>query len=431
MKPTTTNVFNLLNNNRLLSDLAEFKDVNPNFTFNELTVGDLIVQFDYWKEIIIQAIEDNVFEEQLTYNKRTQVESSLKSIMVQLQQLVPYKFNASNVRAVPMAQALFNAMSNLADIVSSSRLEERFKPLSNYSLEIKELSKQRRDILKLSDDFKRANDLYIQGKSQMEALESDLKILNAEKKQIQAELASLQKLRNEIEELNRRSSRADQEIETRKVKIVAFQEATNDYLHRFKELESDANAIVSKREVIDELILQAEHALNLKSAEGISAAFSSYYETAKENSSFRIFKLKFNWWILGAVFFLVSALVMTVWIVGGWLIENPDSVSSIVGRIVAVSISITGATFCARQYVGQKNIQEDYAYKSVLSKSIIAFTDEIRKRDDQKVVDYLTTVLSEIHKDPLRDRKETKESASGLYPSEVMDRLLDLLEKKH
>lgn len=426
MKQTTINVFNLLNNNKLLADLSEFKEVNPNFLYNELSIEDLLVQFDNAKEIILQAIDKNYFEERLTFNKRSQIENLLKSIMVQLQQLAPYKFNASNLRAVPMAQALYNGVSNLAEIVGSSRLEERFNPVFNYSQEIKELSKQKRELSKLSFDFMRANELYNQGKSQIAALDIDLKKLNQEKKQIQVELASIQKLRNEIEDYNRKASRADQEIENRKVKIVAFQEATNGYTLRLKELESETTAIVSKGDKIDELVFQAERALNLQSAVGISAAFSSYYEAAKENATFKIYKFKFNWWIVGAFFFLLMALGVTIWIVGGWYIEKPDSVSSIVGRIVAVSISITGATFCARQYVGQKNIQEDYAYKSVLSKSIIAFKEEIRKRDDAKVVDYLTTVLAEIHKDPLRNRNELMDKRTP----ELLDKIFDIVMKK-
>jgi hypothetical protein len=123
MKQTTINVFNLLNNNKLLADLSEFKEVNPNFLYNELSIEDLLVQFDNAKEIILQAIDKNYFEERLTFNKRSQIENLLKSIMVQLQQLAPYKFNASNLRAVPMAQALYNGVSNLAEIVGSSRLE--------------------------------------------------------------------------------------------------------------------------------------------------------------------------------------------------------------------------------------------------------------------------------------------------------------------
>ena len=77
-----------------------------------------------------------------------------------------------------------------------------------------------------------------------------------------------------------------------------------------------------------------------------------------------------------------------------------------------MGIAISGAAFCANQFIKQKNIAEDYGYKAVLSKSIIAFANYIKETDEtpnkEKVSEYLTTVLEEIHKDPLRERKTKK-----------------------
>ncbi len=137
--------------------------------------------------------------------------------------------------------------------------------------------------------------------------------------------------------------------------------------------------------------------MNLKTTEGISAAFSAQYHNASKSRRF--------WpWVVGAVFCILIAIGLTIWIVAGWGVIDPYSIGSISGRIVSVGIAVTGATFCAKQYTKQKNISEDYAYKAVLAKSIVAFTEEIRKRDETKVAEYLGKVLSEIHQDPLRKR---------------------------
>ncbi|UOU99855.1 hypothetical protein MUU74_07855 [Chryseobacterium daecheongense] len=91
-----------------------------------------------------------------------------------------------------------------------------------------------------------------------------------------------------------------------------------------------------------------------------------------------------------------------------------------------MGISITGATFCAKQYTKQSNIAEDYAYKAVLSKSIIAFTEEIKKRDDKKVAEYLEKVLSEIHQDPLRKREiKEDDNDSTSFLKSTIDKVLD------
>ncbi|MGZ5245297.1 MAG: hypothetical protein ACXWEY_01790 [Bacteroidia bacterium] len=69
-------------------------------------------------------------------------------------------------------------------------------------------------------------------------------------------------------------------------------------------------------------------------------------------------------------------------------------------------LPIAGAIFCANQYVRQKNIIEDYAYKMVLAKSIVGFSEQIRKDNspDEEYTHYIKTVLNEIHNDPLRRR---------------------------
>jgi hypothetical protein len=47
-----------------------------------------------------------------------------------------------------------------------------------------------------------------------------------------------------------------------------------------------------------------------------------------------------------------------------------------------MSLCVLSATFCATQYNKQKNLIEDYAYKTVLSKSFIAFAEELKKHDE-------------------------------------------------
>ena len=72
-----------------------------------------------------------------------------------------------------------------------------------------------------------------------------------------------------------------------------------------------------------------------------------------------------------------------------------------------IPLTLTGAMFCARQYVKQKNLIEDYAYKTVLTKSIVAFSEEFKGKAQYS--QYIETVLREIHQDPLRQRGKDKE----------------------
>lgn len=65
-----------------------------------------------------------------------------------------------------------------------------------------------------------------------------------------------------------------------------------------------------------------------------------------------------------------------------------------------VSVSI----FSASRYVKQKNIIEDYAYKLVLAKSIIWFSEELKKWWEEWYQKYITRTLEELLQDPLREK---------------------------
>ena len=109
----------------------------------------------------------------------------------------------------------------------------------------------------------------------------------------------------------------------------------------------------------------------------------------------------------------MATLSIGIWIVTGWgLNESTDQnqmILNLVGRLSMIPFTIAGAIFCANQYTKQKNIIEDYAYKTTIAKSIIAFSEELRSKDPERYAEYISTILREIHQDPLRKRGKDKE----------------------
>src|SRR5690554_5754903 len=102
----------------------------------------------------------------------------------------------------------------------------------------------------------------------------------------------------------------------------------------------------------------------------------------------------------------------------------------ILGRVLLLPIPIAGAAFCANQYTKQKNIIEDYAYKLTIAKAIVGFSEQLKKNgnkvDDVEYTDYIQKALGEIHKDPLRSRKEER---SISLKSNQFDQVVDLAKK--
>jgi len=126
-----------------------------------------------------------------------------------------------------------------------------------------------------------------------------------------------------------------------------------------------------------------------------------------------IFKgfFKVGVWLLTAAVFMVLIIGISYWILSGQSIET----NVLIGRILMIPILSIGLYFCISQYNKQKTIIEDYAYKTVIAKAIVGFSEQIKKNQNENTDEYVTymkTALAEIHQDPLRKRSKNNSTNS-------------------
>ena len=206
-----------------------------------------------------------------------------------------------------------------------------------------------------------------------------------------------QAISTNLEETNKEKEIFDEfieKIDNREKVLEKQNNATNDYEQKLSEYNKDHKA---KLDEVGSLIKKAREALQYTTAAGMSAAFQEQYNRA--NGAWTKW-----WWLFFAVIFMVVSLGIGAWIVTGWGIKGDSTTQlySLIGRLSMVPLTIYASFFCANQFVKQKNLAEDYAYKVVLTKSIVAFSEELRGKDNYS--EYISTVLKEIHQDPLRKR---------------------------
>ncbi len=179
-------------------------------------------------------------------------------------------------------------------------------------------------------------------------------------------------------------------IATRESQLENQEVSTNQYIENLDEFKGSHEEYLSEA---SKLIESAKLALEYKTAEGLSAAFTAQYSRA-DNSFSKI------GWLIASGLFVVASVGIGIWVTSEQGIQLP----AVISRISLLPILIGGAWFSAGQYVKQKNIAEDYAYKSVLAKSIVGFSDQLSsdtsKGDDYS--HYMKSVLLQIHNDPLR-----------------------------
>lgn len=325
----------------------------------EYTVGDLLVEID---SILIDVLAltraPRQFVQKSAYIERKQLLQSLENLHTGMTHENPNK----------LASAIDEIKPVLRDL-SIRYTDERLEALNEHVNEIQQTSSN------LSQHIATIEDHVNTSRNHMDT----------------------------IEDFSRK-------ITDRELRLENQNETTVQYQNRLEEFETEHQQHISEAK---ELIESAKRALEYKTAEGLSAAFTAQYIKADNGWS------KFGW-ISGAIVSITAAVLLGIQITT----EQNISVETVIGRISLLPILIGAAWFSAGQYVKQKNIAEDYAYKAVLAKSIVGFSERLSSENDdgQNHSYYVRKVLDQIHQDPLRKHAQkdslTKRIANIVRPTD-------------
>lgn len=352
----------------------------------------------------------NIFLSIYTYNERENIKNNLN-------QLFQHLHNRNHAYVVSHIEQL-KSLLRIWNIRVDKRKLEGFNDELERTREIK---------AKLDNDLVAAKSLLTNldvtyqriqaSKNQIDNCMSDLQRQQIEMKNI---LANEQVELTNIKEYVKAASNNEQIISQTLEKTNLFKKTFDEFVAKITEreeilkkqaiqtekyneaLNNYSNEYTNKLEEARALIEEAKSALNYKNAEGLSAAYTTQLNEAKN-------RWRLAGWIVGAVFFLAITILIGAWIIFGWGIDTGNATENqlllnLIGRLSMVPFTIAGAIFCANQYTKQKNLIEDYAYKSTIAKSIIAFSEELRTKDPERYAEYISTILKEIHQDPLRKR---------------------------
>lgn len=291
--------------------------------------------------------------------------------------------------------------------LSDEKLKEIIQKKENFDVELSQIENTKKIFLGTLEEF---TGKYEDFKVLAETATSNESIIASKLTEIKESEEIFNDFVSKIEGREKQLSKQKEQTDKYNQDLKAY---TDDYTKKMSEVES----------LIDNAII----ALEYSTAEGISAAFQTQYKEANKPENKR-------YWLIGAGFFILLTLGLGVWIVGGWGMEHTDRLYTLVGRLSLIPFALLGALFCAKQYVKQKNLIEDYAYKAVLSKSIVAFSENLRVNDPEKYAEYISTVLKEIHQDPLRKRGKDKDEevsikdATGIA-NKIVKEVITLLNK--
>lgn len=158
------------------------------------------------------------------------------------------------------------------------------------------------------------------------------------------------------------------------------------------------------RKKANALIEEVKAALEPATVAGLSAAFTERY-----NANRKWWKVVSNFlWVVAAGAAIGGALCVIYPLLSEKGIKLGDHIAKFTIMLPAAGV----AWFCAARYARYSNITEDYGYKSVLAKSMIAFLDQFQGQSREREL-YLNTVLHQLFQDPLRKRHDMEHPATS------------------
>jgi len=314
---------------------------------------------------------------------------------------------------------LYSYIENLKIILRTYNIRNFSENLIQFEEEIDEIKKLR---IELEEVLSESNEL----KEEIEN-SNKVKLLNDELEEIKgtadSHLADIIDFRTKSESNQKLIDNFATKIQDRDKRLTELEQKIIENDKALSKYEEERETLLKEAEA---LIESAKTALNYKTAEGLSASFSEQY---KNSNKTRISA----GWIIGASVCLFITLVLGIWFLHN--ISEDNKWYFIVGRLLLLPMPIIGAIFCANQYTKQKNITEDYAYKTVIAKSIVGFSEQLKKNstDNSEYITYIAKALEEIHKDPLRAREHnsSKVKLDKIQFDKLVETLPKLLEFLH
>lgn len=313
----------------------------------------------------------------------------------------------------------------LKKILRPYNLRTDKKRMIVYQQKIDELTKQAEHLIQVLEEArgqeKTINEIKSLVSEQAEeisnkekAITTSLEKSKAVEEQLDTLKENLEAVAKEIHTLNSTSSSLKDETKTYRDDVKEFAEEISEHQKQIGKQNAqfevfkktlDKNTTEQKQYLEDalNLIEQSKSALNYTTSVGLGSSFDAQCKEIKGWKSFKLWS-----WLVAAAIGIIGVICIGVWLIYGNHHANDGNVTSmwlqIIGKISMIPLLVTTIVFCANQYGKQKNLLEDYSYKLALAKSMVAFSEELREKDSERYKEYLSTVLNEILKDPLRTR---------------------------
>ena len=413
MKPTTKNIQNLLNqiskSIQVIKDKIEKGEINGNVAYQELTLKEAVDNLIEYIDILNQTID---YVDKLPYSQRNNIFQSLSQIN---NSIVNSRISNPN-QFIQFTENL----NNYIHIFSLREIAPEYPNFSKKLSQLNELIKKEKELItlfeKYQENFKKFDEEYNKTINRIKEIEdSAQRITNLLEQsrtnlnEINTNKANIDNIFQEIRAIKETSQKYLDEIESKKNKINKFEKEIDSYISKMEKTEEELNQKVEDfekkiekfKQDTQEIVeknkkYQGDIEKLLTSAVGTNL-FKSFEKRKKELE-------KSLWFWFAGVFGSAIALFC----LGLWIYKDIKSEHIEWTRIllkVAVSFPVLYLLiFFTNRYSKDKQLLEEYAFKSTLSLALKPYADLVdeveKKQADSKYRDFLITSILQIFTSP-------------------------------
>jgi len=439
MKPTSQAIQNWINNKSYSTQIETMFTNSVSFSAHETSTQEIKEQFDFIIEQLTFFIEKGELDN-LTFHRRNGIISMLNNIAGQLNQLQRYNFNLVSIPNVGIT--IFSYILSLRDQVDTVLFLINGKGASDYLGESKELIKIKKRYLKLVNDIENVEsekDKILKSNNELQTKLSELKTAISS---LQTESSVITNLNKQIQNLYSQITTNAADIESKKVTITSLHksakeleqifENANSQVKKYEESSSTElnNFIKEKTDFIELKINNYNNKTNeiVTKNESLQEKINTLLEGANAGELYKAFNTRkkeieetLNYWFIGIVIINIFLVLFTLLIINGSTTIglnalNPEKMDSAFYLKLFISIPLLFLDwFIIRQYNQRKDLAEKYAFKSVLSLSLLAYNEMmVDHKDNQISLEFISSTVEKIYQSPFDSKDLTKKELEVL-----------------
>lgn len=458
MKPTTQAIQTWINNPTYQTQMESLFTNSVNFSAHETDLEEAKEQFDFIIEQLTHFIENGELDK-LTFNKRSGINNMLNNLTAQLNQMQRYGYNLASVPNV--GNTIFSYILSLRDQLDSVLFLVKGKGVSDYLKESKEFIKIRKKYTKLIGDIhlvEEEKEKIIQSNDELQKQISDLQTTVT---RLQQDSVIVTNLNTQIQTLYNQITANAEDIESKKVTISSLHKSATELEQIFadanskvKNLNSSSSKTIkefidSKTEFVEGKVLEFSDKTNeiVTKNETLQEKINSLLEGANAGELYKAFNSRkkdieksLNNWFWGIVGINVFLVFFTLLIINGSEFLGikaltTTTMDSAFYLKLFISIPLLFLDwFIIRQYNQRKDLAEKYAFKSVLSLSLLAYNEMMVDHKDNKIsLEFISSTVEKIYQSPFDAKSLTKNelevlnklAEKGLEKIETVKKIID------